>query len=168
MKNLAYFFMNILQPLAKLCLGVYLLECNVWAVDLSCLPTHLVTTISGVYRGEPRQSFATQLLSASVDGIFITEAKAEVEIRAAGEIGVRLHYPASSEMTGIPYQVFAIELKLDGYTEYFFDLTDGCVGEGASLSPGRVLELPTLKLAPDRLARCRERCSVRVRVWGFL
>ena len=146
--------------------AIYLLPGYAHSTDLSCLATHVITLSHSRHRSGLESRGQSSLISVHPDGHFLTGAAAAYVVDAAGEVHVELSFPADAGTVGLPFQVFAVELKLGGTTEYFQDLSQGCTAPGAAIFPGEKITLLPSKVSEASVRACERGCPVALRVWG--
>lgn len=110
-----------------------------------------------------------KLYSNTTSQPFATDAYIEIQAKPESLrrnlLLSRIVHFAREGMTGIPYNVYAVEVTIHG-KRYFFDYTKNCQDSiGVGLFKGEELELPKI-VFPYRFADTVT--TVHLRVWGVL
>jgi hypothetical protein len=75
---------------------------------------------------------------------------------------MKVQFDPTFNGVSIPYNVFAVLVVADGETVAWYDFTRGCRSPPISFFPGRVIELPPVKLLGSQPQK------LQIMVWGKL
>ena len=125
----------------------------------SCLPGY--TALQAMQSVRDGDSFNHSLESRNSSGPFTTHAQLVGKV-AQGSLNLSVRFDPDFEGVSLPYNLYAVSVIADGQPVAWFDFTRSCESAGIGFFPGRVIQLPPVKLlgAPTQ--------KLQIMVWGKL
>ncbi|MBX3020897.1 MAG: hypothetical protein KF799_04410 [Bdellovibrionales bacterium] len=103
------------------------------------------------------------LLAERPNGRFSTHARLlAVPSTDPHFLQMKVAFDPDFDGVSLAYNLYAVQVLIDGVPTYFEDLTRGCRSFGASIFPGGEIRLPVIKLIGDGPQR------LQIMVWGKL
>lgn len=129
----------------------------------SCLPSFVsLQAFERLYPERARQ-VAFPLRTEGPDGLFGTKALLTVEVDPNnGELRLTAAFDPNFDGVSLAYNLYAVQVVLDGNTVAWTDFTNQCRGPGVSFFPGGSVRLPKVKLVG------RHEQTLQIMVWGRL